>query len=144
MVVFLLKKNNGFLMPPHPLTNFDIQKYYQNKPRFNGVYFRDNLPKIRDGAYVINLDEYSGIGTRWVDLYVSNNDVTYFDSFGVEHIAKEIKVFIDRSLSIATNMFRLQVFDSSVCGYFCIGFIDVMLLARNTLTEYTNLFSPNS
>ena len=131
-------------MPPHPLTNFDIQKYYQNKPRFNGVYFRDNLPKIRDGAYVINLDEYSGIGTRWVDLYASNNDVTYFDSFGVEHIAKEIKVFIARSLSIATNMFRLQVYDSSVCGYFCIGFIDVMLLARNTLTGYTNLFSPNN
>ena len=81
-------------MPPHPLTNFDIQKYYQNKPRFNGVYSRDNLPKIKDGAYVINLDEYSDIGTHWVHLYVSNNDVTYFDSFGVEHIEKKSRLLL--------------------------------------------------
>ena len=80
-------------MPPHPLTNLEIQKY-QNEPRFNGVYSRDNLPKIKDGAYVINLDEYSDIGTHWVALYVQNNDVTYFDSFGVEHIPKEIRTFI--------------------------------------------------
>ena len=78
-------------MSPHPLTNFEIQKYYQNEPRFNGVYSRDNLPnKIKDGAYIINLDEYSDIGTYWVSLYVSNNNVTYFDSFEVEHIPKEI------------------------------------------------------
>ena len=65
--------------------------YYQNEPRFNGVYFRDNLPdKIKDGAYVIILDEYSDIGTHWVPLYVNNKTVTYFDSFGVEHIPKEI------------------------------------------------------
>ena len=76
-------------MPPHPLTNFEIQKD-QNEPRFNGVYFKDNLPKIKDGAYVINRDEYSDIGTHWVALCI-NNDVTYFDSFGVEHIPKEIK-----------------------------------------------------
>ena len=50
-------------MPPYPLTNFDIQKYYQNEPRFNGVYSRDNLPKIKDRAYVINLDEHFYIGT---------------------------------------------------------------------------------
>ena len=67
-------------MLPHPLTNFEIQKYYQDEPRFNGVYSRDNLPKIKDGAYVINLDEYSDIGMHWVALYVHNNDVTYFDS----------------------------------------------------------------
>ena len=67
----------GFLMPPYPLTNFEIQKYYHNQPRFNGVYSRDNLPKVKDGAYVINLDEYSDIGTHWVALYVQNNDVTY-------------------------------------------------------------------
>ena len=79
----------------HPLTNFEIQKYYQNEPRFNGVYSRDNLPKIKDGAYVINLDEYSDIGTHWVALYVQINNVTYFDSFGVEHISKEIKAFIN-------------------------------------------------
>ena len=80
-------------MLPHSLTNFEVQKYYQNEPRFNGVYSRDNLPKIKDGAYVINLDEYPDIGTHWLALYVSNNNnnnnntnnnsVTYFDSFGV-------------------------------------------------------------
>ena len=61
---------------------------------------------MKDGAYVINLDEYSDIGTHWVALWVNNNDVTYFDSFDVEHIPKEI--FIDRSLSITTNIFRIQ------------------------------------
>ena len=85
-------------MPTHPLTNFEIQKYYQYEPRFNGVYSRDNLPEIKDGGYVINLDEYSDIGTHWVALYVNNNSVTYFDSFGVEHIPKEIKTLIDRYL----------------------------------------------
>ena len=93
----------GFSMPPHPLTNFEIQKYYQNNPRFNGVYSRDNLPEIKDGAYVINLDEYSDIRIHWVALYVAkaspkdeqNNVVTYFDSFGVEYIPKEIKKFAD-------------------------------------------------
>ena len=93
-------------MPPHPLTNFEIQKYYQNEPRFNGVFSRDNLPKIKNGAYVINLDEYSDVGTYWVALHVSkaspsNKNVTYFDSFGVEHIPKEIKAFINHPSSSA-------------------------------------------
>ena len=73
------------MIPPHPLTNFEIQKYYKNETRFNGVYSRDNLPKIKDGAYIINFDEYSDIGIHWVALYVQNSNVTYFDSFGVEH-----------------------------------------------------------
>ena len=64
-------------------SQFEIQKYYQNEPKFNGVYSRDNLTKIKDGAYIINLDEYSDIGTHWVALYVQNNNGTYFDSFGV-------------------------------------------------------------
>ena len=76
-------------MPPHSLTDFEIQKYYRNESKFNDVYSRDNLPdKIKDGTYIINLDEYSDIGTHWVALYISNNDVNYFDSFGVEHIPK--------------------------------------------------------
>ena len=89
-------------MLPHPLTNFEILKYYQNQPRFNGVYSRDNLPRIRDGSYMINLDEYSDIGTHWIAMYVQNNDVIYFDSFGVEHIPKEIKTFIGNK-NIKTN-----------------------------------------
>ena len=116
-------------MPPHPLTNFEIQKYYQKEPRFNGVYPRDNLQKIKDGAYVINLDEYSDIGTHWVALYVQNNHVTYFDSFGVEYISKEIKTFISNK-NIKTNIFRIQAYDSIMCGYFCIGFTDFMLAGK--------------
>ena len=129
-------------MPPHPLTNFEIQKYYQNEPRFNGVFSRDNLQKIKDGAYIINLDEYSDIGTHWVALYVQNNNVTYFDSFGVEHIPKEIKTFINNK-NIKTNIFRIQPYDSIMCRYFCIGFIGFML-AGKTLTEFANLFSPKN
>ena len=77
---------------------------------------RDNLPKMKDGAYIINLDEYSDIGTHWVALWVDNN-VTYFDSFGVEHIPKKIKAFIGRSLSITTNIFRAQAYDSIMCEF---------------------------
>ena len=76
-------------MLPHPLTNFEIQTYYQNEPRFNGVYSRANLPdKIKNGAYIINPDKYSDIGTHWVTLYVYNDDITYFDSFDEEYLPK--------------------------------------------------------
>ena len=80
-------------MLPHLLINSETQKF-QNESRFNGVYSRDNLQKIKGGAYIINLDEYSDIGTHWIALYIQNNNVTYFDSFGVEHISKEIRTFI--------------------------------------------------
>ena len=96
-------------MPSHPLTNFEIRNYYQNEPRFNGVYSRDNLPKIKDGAYVINLDECSDTGTHWVALYVINSDVTYFDSFGVEQIPKDVRTFINNE-NIKTNIFRIQAY----------------------------------
>ena len=117
--------------------------YYQNEPRFNGVYSRDNLPdKIKGGTYVINLDEYLDIGTHWIALYVNNKTVRYFDSFGVEHIPKEIKKFIYNK-NIIANIFRLQAYDSVMCGYFCIGFIDFMLKGNN-LTDFTKLFLPNT
>ena len=102
-------------MPPNALTYFEIRKCYQNdaqrssknETKFNGVYSRDNLPKIKDGAYVINLDEYSDIGTHWIALHVLNN-VIYFDSFGVEHTPQEIKAFIGNN-NIKTNIFRIFV-----------------------------------
>ena len=72
-------------MPPHSLTNFEMKKYYQNQPRFNGVYSRDSLTEIKDEADEIDLDEYSDIGTHWVALHLNNNDVTYFD-FLVQNI----------------------------------------------------------
>ena len=75
-------------MPTLPSTNFEIQKYYQNEPKSNGVYWRNNLPKINDGAYVIDLDEFKSIGTHRIGLHVNDNNVTYFDSFSVENIPK--------------------------------------------------------
>ena len=79
-------------MLPHPLTNFETQKYYQNEPRFNGIFSRNNLPKkIKDGEYVINLDEYAAVGTHWIALFCKRNEIVYFNSFGVEHVLEEIK-----------------------------------------------------
>ena len=77
-------------MPPSPLTNFEIQNYYQNESNFNGAYSRNNLPKIKDGANVIDLDEYKSIGTYWIGLYVNANNILYFDSFRVENVPIEI------------------------------------------------------
>ena len=89
-------KKNGFLIPPHPLTNLEIQKYYKNEPRFNGVFPRNNLPKkIKDGAYIINLDEYADVGTHWIALFFKKNEIAYFDSFGVDYIPEEIEKFIE-------------------------------------------------
>ena len=107
------------------------------------VYSRNNLPKIKDGAYVINLDEYESIGTHWIALYVNGNsrrasyDAIYFDSFGAEHIPKEIKTFIGNK-NIITNIYRIQAHDSIICGYFYIGFVDFMLKVKSLLS----LFSP--
>ena len=80
-----------FLMPPNPLTNFEIQKYYQNERNFNGVYSRNNLPEIKDEAYVINLNEFKSIGIHWIASYANGNNIIYFHSFRVEYIPKEIK-----------------------------------------------------
>ena len=101
-------------MPSYPLANFEIQKYYQYEPRFNGVYSRDNLPKLEDETYVINLNDYTDIGSHWVALYLQNNGVTYFDSFGVEHIPKEIKTFVgDKNVkTYSKSIFRIQAYDS--------------------------------
>ena len=126
----------------HPLTNFEIQMYYQNEPRFNGVFSRDNLPnKIKNCSYIVNLDKYHDIGTHWVALYVNNKTVEYFDSFGIEHIPKEIKKIINNR-DIIASIFRTQAYDLIMCGYFCIGFIDFMING-NSLTDFTNLFSSN-
>ena len=78
-------------MPPHPLTNFEIQNYYQNERIFNVVYSKNNLPKINDGTQIINFDEYESIATHWIDLYLNVNSIVYFKSFKVKHILKEIK-----------------------------------------------------
>ena len=129
-------------MPPHPLTNFGTQRHYQNKPKLNDVYSHDNPhDKMKDGAYVINLDEYADVGTHWIVLYKLNYDATYFDSFMVEHIPKEIKRFIGNK-NMETNILRIQVNNSVMCGYLCITIIDFMF-AGKTLIDFSSLFSPH-
>ena len=124
------RKRMGFLLPPHLLRNFEIQKYYQNKPRFNGASSRNNLPKkAKDRAYVINLDEYADAGTHWIALFCNRNEIVYFDSFGVEHVPGEIKEFVGNK-NIIANIFRVQANSSVMWGYFCIGVIDFMLSGK--------------
>ena len=129
-------------MPPNFLTNFETHKYYKNEPRFNSIFSRKNLFKeIEDGAYIIDLDEYADVYTHWIALFSKENEIVYFNSFGVEHIPEEIKEFIGNK-NIKANIFRVQANDSVMCGYFCIGFIDFMLAGKK-FTDYTRLFSPH-
>ena len=131
-----------FLIQPHPLTNFEIKRYYKNEPRFNGVFSRNNLPKkIKDGTYIINLDEYADVGTNWITLFCSRSEIFYFDSFGVEHIPEELEEFIGNK-SIKANNFQIQANNSVMCDYVCIWFIDFMLAGKK-LTDFTDLFSPD-
>ena len=127
------KKTLNLLLPFYPLTNIEINGYDKNEPRFTGVYSRNNLPKtIKKGAYVINLDEYENTGTHWIALFVkpkyttessSSERTVYFD---MEHIPKKINKFIGNS-DMKSNIFRIQAYDSIMCGYFCIEFINYML-----------------
>ena len=126
-------------MSPHPLANYEIQKYYQNEPRFNGVYSGDNLPKIRDGAYVINLDEYSDIGTHRIAF-------THKIMMLLILIVLEYNIFqkkLKHLVVIETFIFRKEAHDIIMCRHFCILFINFML-AGKTLTDFTNLFSPDN
>ena len=109
---------------------------------FNGAFSRNNLPqKIKDGTYVINLDEYADVGTHWVALFCNKNAFFYFSSFGVEHVPEDIKELVGKK-NIKVNIFRVQEKGSVMCGNFFIGFIDFML-AGKILTDYTSLFSPH-
>ena len=92
----------------HPLTNFEIQKYYENEPIFHGAFSRDNLPKtIKNGAYVINLDEYADVGKHWITLFCKIIETVHFDSFGVEHVSEKVKEFAGNK-NIKTNIFIVQ------------------------------------
>lgn len=113
--------------------------YFDSDKRFDGVFSRDNLNIFnKDGAYIINLDKYDNIGTHWVAIYLKNNNVTYFDSFGIEYIPKEITKLINDK-SIKSNIFRIQSLNSILCGYFYIGFIEYTFNNLG-LNEYTKLF----
>ena len=75
-------------MLPRSLTNFGIEKYHQNEPKSNGVYSRNNLSKIKNGTFIMNLDESKSIKTDWIILRVNAKNVGYFDNFRSEHISK--------------------------------------------------------
>ena len=102
------------------------------------MYSRNNLPNnIKKGAYVINLDEYENTGTHWVSLFVKPKYTFYFDSFGIEHIPKEINKFIGNNdttkssvIAHIKSIFRIQAYDSIMCRYFCIEFINYMLKGK--------------
>ena len=114
--------------------------YFKDVKCFNVVHSRNNLPNLKKGAYVINLDHLKSTGTHWVVIFVTEDEVIYFDSFGVEYIPKEIMKPIGNK-NIKTSIFRIQDNNSIMCGYLCILFIEYML-NNKTLTDYTNLFSP--
>ena len=114
--------------------------YFKGVKGFNGVFSRNNLPKLKKGAYVINEDHSKNTGTHWVVVYVKKDEVIYFDSFRVEYIPKEIMRSIGNK-NIKTSIFRIQDNNSKTCSYFCILFIEYML-NKKTLTDFTNLFSP--
>ena len=106
------------------------------------VFFQEIicLKKIKDGAYIINLDEYANLGTHWIALFCNRNEIVYFDSFGVKYLSEEVKEFIGNK-NIKANIFQVQANGSVMCDYFCIGFIDFMLAGKKLRTDFTNLFS---
>ena len=118
-------------------------KYYQNEPRFNGVFSTRKLPKkTKDGEYAINLNEYAEVSTHWIALYNLNIEIIHFDSFGVEHVPKKTeKLLGHKSIKKKKNIFRIQASHSIICWCFCIGLIDFMLTGK-TLIDYLSLFLP--
>ena len=101
---------------------------------------KDNLPKIKDGAYAINLDEYESIRTHWIALYVNGDNVTYFDSYGVVHIQKEITKFVGNK-NIKTNIYRIQANDPLMCRYSSISFTKFILKCKSLLDHINFIFS---
>ena len=111
------------------LSHIEINKYINYGPGFHGAFPRQNLRRIKDGAYVINLDDQQRKGTHWVSLFVNRNTAVYFDSFGIEHIPQEVLSKI-RGKSI-------------MCLFYCIAFLEYMIAGKKLLNN-TNLFSPNN
>ena len=115
------------------MTNIEIQKHYENKSIYNGVYSRDSSSKsIKNSAYVMNFDEYARIGINWISLCTLSNNITYFASFGLEPIPKEIRCLIGNK-NMQANMFRIQTNNLIMCVYFCIGFNDFMLASKSLI-----------
>ena len=120
----------------------EITHYFDYEPRFNGVFSRNNLLRMKDGKYVINLDDKNSKGTHWVSLFIDRNTALYFDSFGIKYIPQEVLNKI-KDKSIIHNIFRIQDNESIMCGFYCIAFIEYMLSGK-TLLDYTNLLPLNN
>ena len=118
-------------MLPHPFKKIEELKHYQNEPKSNGIYSRNNLPKVKDGTYVTNFNEYKSIGTHWIALYVNAENVVHLRNSEIQ--GKQITI---------TNIYRIQAYDSIIRGYFCSSFIDFMLKDKRFL-DHKNLFSSN-
>ena len=120
----------------------EITHYFDYEPRFNGVFSRNNLPRMKDGKYVINLDDKNSKGTNWVSLFIDRNTALYFDSFGIKYIPQEVLNKI-KDKSIIHNIFRIQDNESIMWEFYCIAFIEYMLSGK-TLLDYTNLLPLNN
>ena len=132
---------NIFSSASHPLNNIEITNYFNYELWFNDVFSRNNFPRIKDGAYVINLNDSKSQGTHWISLFIDRNITLYFDFFGIEYLLLEVLNNI-RDKSITHNIFRKQDNESIMCRFHCFAFIEY-ILAGKTLLDYTNLFSPN-
>ena len=114
-----------FLVLFYPLSNIEITKSFNYKPRFNSVYSKNNLPRIKDRVYVINLHDNQSKGTHWVSLFIDRNTAVYFDSVGTEYIPQDVLNKI-KDQSITHNIFRIQSNDSVGCRFYCIAFIEYL------------------
>ena len=129
----LVIKKKGIFNANSSFNKFWIRNVLSEWPRFNGVYWRNNLPKtIKDEACVINLDEYTDVSAYGIALFCNKSEIVYFDRFVIEHVPEEIKKSIGNK-NIKANIFQVQANNSVMCGYFCIGFIDFMLTGKNWL-----------
>ena len=137
----VVKAISGGIVLRHSLSNIEITNYFKYQPRFKGVFSRNNLPRIKDGTYIINLDNKNSKGTHKVSLFTDRNTVVNFDSFGIKYIPLDVVNKFKHKL-ITHNIFRIQDKESITCGFYCIAVIEYVL-AGKTLLGYTNLFSPN-
>lgn len=126
------------MIPVRTLSNTDIIKYYNNNPLFNGVYSRDNLPKqIKDKKYIINMDSKENKGTHWVAINnILNDKCLYFDSFGALPPKEIISFMRTGNKTIVCNDYRIQDFNSIMCGYYCIDFLNNGREYSNWLLQY--------
>ena len=133
--------DKNLLVPLHPLSNIEINQYFNYDSKFNGVFSRNNLPRIKYVPYVINLDDKNSKETHSDSLFIDRNTAVYFDSFRIEYIPQKVLNKI-KDKSITHSIFRIHDNDSFTCGFCCIVFVEYLLAGTNLL-DYTNLFSPN-